>query len=251
MGEYLLEIIDKILDFRGGALDIILFYYLKRAMRAVGVEFGLFLLFGKDEKLISMAKVGEFSEKERIEERARERAGILPIVLEKMEPYLSNDLEKDPFHISFRDDEIGSELEYPFYLIGGEKAVLILLSKRKNHFRENHLKEIKRIVEEISSVIEKVEKGGIKRAVALFNCNKFGKILQELAGSSYEVIPLKKLENLSSFLKSFHIEFIFKECELTCSKDCKNIFFLSRDAFIPVGILRPFSFNHKNYSFSC
>lgn len=252
MAEFPLEIIDKILGFRGGGLDLILFYYLKRAMRAVDVEFGLSLLFEKDEKLISMAKVGEFSEKERIVERGKGRSGILPIILKSMEPYISNDLEKDPFHLSFRDEEVGSELEYPFCLMDGRKSVLILLSKRKNHFKEKHLKEIKRIVKEMSSVIEKAEKGGIKRAVALFNCNKFGNILQELLGREYELLPFSRLENISSFFATFQIEFIFKECELRCSKDCKNVFSLSRETFIPVGILRPFSFNHKNsLSFSC
>lgn len=252
MGEFPLEIIDKILGFRGGTLDLILFYYLKRAMRAVDVEFGLFLLFGKDEKLISMAKVGEFSDRKKIEERARGRSGILPIVLKSMEPYLSNDLEKDPFHLSFRDEEVGSELEYPFYLTSSEKAVLILLSKRKNHFKEEHMKEIKRIVEEMKSVIEKAEKGGIKRAVILFNCSKFGNTLQELIGRDYEVLSLSNFEEISYFLKTFQIEFIFKECALRCSKDCRDIFSFSRESFIPVGILRPFSLDHKNLdSFSC
>ncbi|MEO0294302.1 MAG: hypothetical protein ABIN61_08815, partial [candidate division WOR-3 bacterium] len=96
MGEYPLEIIDKILGFRGGALDIILFYYLKRAIKAIEVEFGLFLIFGKDGALASMAKVGEFSDRKRIEERAKGRRGILPTVLETMEPYIANDLDSDP-----------------------------------------------------------------------------------------------------------------------------------------------------------
>lgn len=252
MAEFPLEMIDKILGWKGGSLDLILFYYLKRAMKAVEAEYGLFLVFGKDEKLFSMAKVGEFSEREKIEERGKGRRGILPIVLQSMEPYIANDLEKDPFHLSFRDEEAGSELEYPFYLLDGRKGVLILLSKRKNHFKEKHIKEIKKITTEIVSIIEKAEKGGIKRAIVLFNCNKFRNILEELMGSGYEVLPLSKLESISPFLKAFQIEFIFRECELRCSKDCKNIFSFSRENFIPLGILRPFSLVHKNPpSFSC
>ncbi len=242
MAEFPLDMLDKILGFRGGSLDLILFYYLKRAMRALNIEFGLSLLFGKNGKLISMTKAGEFSEGQKIEEMAKGRSGILPIILKGMKPYLSNDLEKDPFHLSFRHEEVGSVLGYPFNIIDERKAVVILLSKRKNHFEEKHMKEIKRIVEEMVYLIEKKE---VKRAIALYKCSKFQNTLKELLGKDFELIHLKKIEDLLSLIKDFQIEFIIKECEFSCSKECNNIFSFSRETFIPVGILRSFSLKHK------
>ncbi|MCM8803471.1 MAG: GAF domain-containing protein, partial [Candidatus Omnitrophica bacterium] len=246
-----LKILDDIFGFEGGGLDLILFTYLKRALRATDSQFGIFLVFEKDGNISSMAKVGEFSEKKRIEERAKERAGILPTVLETMKPYIANDLERDPFHISFRDEKVGSEIEYPFYLKDGKKAVLILLSKNKNHFREKHLKEIKRIEIEITSLSEKLENGLTKRGVIFFDCRDFGNLLEESLRSNYAIHRTDSIEEISKILKENQIEFIFQECNFICSNKCKEIFFLSKENFIPVGILRPFSFIKNSLSFSC
>ncbi len=138
-----LKILDDIFGFEGGGLDLVLFTYLKRALKATSSQFGIFLIFDRDGNLSSMAKIGEFSDKRKIEERAKGRRGILQSVLETMKPYIANDLDTDPLHISFREDKVGSEIEYPFFLGDGSKAVLILLSIEKNHFNERHIKESK------------------------------------------------------------------------------------------------------------
>lgn len=247
-----LMILDDIFGFEGGGLDLILFTYLKRALKATDSQFGIFLVFEKDGKLSSMARIGEFSERKKIEERAKGRGGILPIVLETMEPYIANDLDSDPFHISFREEKVGSEIEYPFYLKDGGRAVLILLSHEKNHFKEKHLEELKRIELELTSLIDKLEKGLTKRGIIFFDFKDFGNFLEEIIPSEFEIYRTKDIKEIQEILKENHMEFIFKECNLRCSKECKEIFFLSRETFIPIGILRPFTFhNKKSCSFSC
>lgn len=248
----ILKILDDIYGFEGGGFDLILFIYLRRALKATNSQFGIFLIFEKDGNISSMAKVGEFSEKKKIGEIAKKRAGILPTVLETMKPYIANDLDRDPIHISFREEKVGSEIEYPFYLKDGKKAVLILLSKNKNHFEKKHMKEIKRIEIEITSLIEKLENGLTNRGVIFLDCKDFGNFLEESLRSKFEIYRTKRIEEISEVLKDGHIEFIFKECNLKCSKECKEIFFLSKENLIPVGILRPLTFNHKkSSSFSC
>ncbi len=238
------EILESILGFKGGELDLILFCSLKKALRTFKCQFGLFLLF-EGEKLISMAKVGEFSKKEEIEERAKGRRGILPFVLETMNPYIANDLEKDPLHISFREEKVGSEIEYPFFLKDGRKGVLILLSKEKNHFKGRNLEEMERIMKETTSLIERLEEPH-QRCVILLECNIFGRVIEEIFGSEYKVIHLRKNDGIFGSVKDSKVEFIFKECDFKCSEICKEIFLLSEEEFLPVGILRPFSLNHSS-----
>lgn len=248
----LFKLIESILGFEGGGLDLLLLVFLKKALRALDAKFGLFLLFDREEKLLSMAKAGEFSKKEEIEKRAKGRSGILPMVVKTIKPYIANDLEIDPFHVSFREEEVNSELEYPFFLKDGRKGVVILLSKKKNHFKKEHLKEMKRIEKEFCSLVEKLEGDSIATGVILFECNIFGRAMEELLGKEWKVIHLRKFEEIFSYSKNIKIEFIFRECDFKCSKECKEIFLLSQEEFLPVVILRPFSFDHSNFnSFLC
>ncbi len=137
---------------------------------------------------------------------------ILPTVLETMKPYIADDIGRDPFHISFRDEKVSSEIEYPFYLKDGKKGVLIFLSKNKNHFKEEHLKEIKRIELGITSLIEKLENGLTKRGVIFHNCKDFGNFLEESLMSKCEVHRAESIEEIPKILKENQIEFIFKKC---------------------------------------
>ncbi|MEW6456241.1 MAG: hypothetical protein AB1410_05970 [Acidobacteriota bacterium] len=99
-------------------LDILLSDYLKRFILLGEVSLGSFFIFKKEKNdfsLISMNKIGEYVEKEELIKRVEEgKKGIIPHVLQAMKPYITNDCEKDPFHIPFRKEKILSEMIIPF-----------------------------------------------------------------------------------------------------------------------------------------
>ncbi len=104
---------------------------------------------------------------------------------------------------------------------------------------------------ELVSLIGKLKNGLRKRGVILVECKDFGIFLKEILGDRFEIHCSQKIEEMHRVLKNNQIDFIFRECNFKCSKYCKEIFSFSRENFIPIGILRPFTFNHnKSSSFS-
>lgn len=241
-----LEIFDKILKYQKNPFDYFLIPFLKRAISAANVKFGSLLLFDKEKNLVSMVRFGEYENEEIIMEKAKKKSGVLPCILETLEPMIINDVENDPHFLSFRKERICSEMVYPFPLNDGKVAVLVLPSEELGHFKEEHIKEVEEILKDLSSFIEKLE---MKGGVLLFRCGKFEKILDEIFGKECYLLPLNKIEDAKSI--QFPVNFIFFPCDFKCSLKCSEVFNLSRILSVPVGIIRPLTLSKEENSFSC
>ncbi len=239
-----LDIIEKILKYQGSPFDSILIPFLRRAILLTNVKFGSLLLFDKNKNLISMARFGEFEKEEII--RERKESGVIPFILETMEPRIINDAENDPHYLSFRKVTIKSEMVYPFPSKDGRVAVLVLPYEELGHFKEEHIKEVEKILKDLSSFIEKLEK---REGVLLFGSNKFERILDEILGKEFNLFPLDKIEDASSI--QFPVNLILFPCDFRCSLKCSEVFSLSNILSVPVGIIRPFTLNKEGNSFSC
>lgn len=78
------------------------------------------LLFDREKRIISMTRIGEFTEEEIKKERAKKKKVGLPHVLETMKPYITNDVGNDPYYLSLRKEKfflkIKSFIHYLFSL---------------------------------------------------------------------------------------------------------------------------------------
>ncbi|MEW6456261.1 MAG: sigma-54-dependent Fis family transcriptional regulator [Acidobacteriota bacterium] len=143
------SLIEKLLSLQESEnfLEILLSDYLKRFIKIADVSFGSFFIFKKEKDVFSLAamkKIGDYEKKEKILKRMEEegKKGIVPHVLQTMKPYITNDCEKDPFHIPFRKEKILSEMVIPFDIDSERIGIIVLTSMRKNHFNESNLKRI-------------------------------------------------------------------------------------------------------------
>lgn len=241
-----IDIIEKILKYKGSPFDSILIPFLRRAILSTNVKFASLLLFDKNKNLISMARFGEFEKEEIIRERRRKKTGFIPSILETMKPMIINDTENDPHYLSFRKDAIRSEMVYPFLLKDGKVAVLVLPSEELGHFKEEQIEEVEKILKDLSSSMEILEKN---EGILLFRCGKYEGIIEDILGKEFNLFPLNKIEDATSL--QFRVNLILFPCNFSCSLKCSEAFSLSRILKVPVVIIRPFTLRKENSSFSC
>ncbi|MEW6457379.1 MAG: GAF domain-containing protein [Acidobacteriota bacterium] len=257
--------VEKLLSLKksNDFLDILLSDYLKKFTNLADVSFGSFFIFKKEKNdfsLITMKKTGEYERKEKILKKVQEgKKGIISHVIHTMKPYITNDCEKDPLHISFRKEKILSEMVIPFDIDSERIGIIVLPSERKNHFKESHLKRfeplINRFLSDYLFLLEFFrylkEKKGFKKDsyyirqgspnIILYNCS--ATIMNSIKNilNSFNTIDTYHLKEIIKILEEKPIEFIFMDCNFKCSLNrCWNLFHLLRkNPGTALGIIRP------------
>ncbi|MEW6456787.1 MAG: helix-turn-helix domain-containing protein [Acidobacteriota bacterium] len=259
------SLMEKLLSLQKSEnfLEILLLDYLKRFIRIADVSFGSFFIFKKEKNdfsLITMKKIGEYEKKEKILKRMEEerKKGIIPHVIHTMKPYITNDCEKDPFHVSFRKEKILSEMVIPFDIDQERIGILVLPSMRKNHFKESHLKRILPLINQflfdylflLEFFRYLKEKKGFKKDsyyirqgspnIILYNCS--ATIMNSIKNilNSFNTIDTYEIKEMLKILEEKPIEFILMDCNFKChSNRCWNLFHLLKgNSQTPLGIIR-------------
>jgi len=232
------ELIKDFLKGRADFLEPFLFSFLKRILSEAEIKFGTLLIFDKSKGIISMIRAGELEGREFL---------VPPDIFEREEPLIINNLENAPYNLSIRKGIINSEMVYPFRLKDGKTAVVFLPSEESSHFKEEHLERIKKIFEEFSSSLEKIENN--REAIILYRCENWEKVLNSIFDNEFLLISVKELNELENL--PIPINFLITSCNFRCAIDCSSAFKMSTKFKIPVGIIRPFKKDEKSSSFLC
>ncbi len=215
------------------SLESVLLNYLKKGVSELKVDFGSLIIFDRERKIISKARIGEFRFDGRVSEYISEESFLSSI--REGEPLIKTREIRQPL-LCFKRDKIKSEMILSLKLKDGKIAIFFFPSFEEGYFKEEHMKIAKKIFEEIKIKIKSRDSRNREHLI-LYKCEISEGILKNLLGSEFTIISIPHPGQIKNIELS-NAGFIIIECPLKCSFECVKIFSLINENKMPFGILR-------------